>query len=691
MRKSIVVSLFCAGALLGAQLDIQKVVIEEEEIQSPTLQADEMKFSRQQDVAEIISKYMPEVNMVRASAIGNDIVLRGFKRDDVNVLIDGAKIYGGCPNRMDPPLMHISIADIKSIEVQEGPFDVENFGSMGGVVKVVTKDPIQGFGGALGGTFGSFGYNKFDLNLHTGDERLKMQIGVTRENSDQYEDGDGKTLVEQNWEALGKKDPNAYQETYKDIDAYTRAALQSKVVYEIADNQKLKLSLFSDKASNVLYPAFQMDAQLDRTLILNANYTIRNLAKYSKALSIEGYYSSVKHDMGTKFRNAAVIMGGKMYRTHHVVSYIKGVKLKNSFDLASIAWTIGLDGSVRKWNGICVSEPSKKPRQVRIPNVETKNSAIFLKGLKKFDRVSMQFGLRYDNTDLKAKRFADPTIANIAAIQNYYSNKHSKSYNDLSANVVVNYNLDEQNAIYVALGQGVRVPDAQELYFIGFMKGNWSRKGNPNLKESKNRELDIGYKGEIFDTSFHLSLFYSDLKDYIYAYRSNVGNKDPKKYYLTWTNIDAHIYGASISLQRAIGDYMMIEGGLSYQRGKKDDLIPGQKDDDLAQVPPMHGRLALSYDDGEWYVMAESLMSAGWSDYDSDNGERDVGGWGVVNLKASRAINDTISLQFGVDNLFDKTYAVNNTYAGRSLIGGRTPVLINEPGRYVYANINIQF
>ena len=243
----------------------------------------------------------------------------------------------------------------------------------------------------------------------------------------------------------------------------------------------------------------------------------------------------------------------------------------------------------------------------------------------------------------------------------------------------------------MALGQGVRVPDAQELYFIGFMMGNWSRKGNPDLKESKNRELDIGYRGEIFDTSINLTLFYSDLKDYIYAYRSNVGNKDPNRYYLTWTNIDAHIYGASLALQRAIGDYFMVEGGISYQRGKKDDQILGQNDDDLAQIPPMHGRLALSYDDGEWYVMAESIMSAGWSDYDSDNGERDVGGWGVINLKASRAINDTISLHFGVDNLFDKTYAVNNTYVGRALIGGRTPVLINEPGRYMYVNMSMSF
>jgi len=221
--------------------------------------------------------------------------------------------------------------------------------------------------------------------------------------------------------------------------------------------------------------------------------------------------------------------------------------------------------------------------------------------------------------------------------------------------------------------------------------GNWSRKGNPDLKEAINREIDLGYEGRFGAFSVRASLFYSKIKDYIYAYSTNEGQADPTKYYLTWTNIDAHIYGGDVSLYVPIGEFLLAEASAAYQRGKKDDLIPGQSDTDMAMIPPLKGRVALSYDDGDYFGMVEVLASAGYENYDSDNGEREIGGWAVVNLKGSKELSSNVTLSVGVDNLFDKAYAVNNTYVGRALIGGDEPVLIYEPGRFVYANLNISF
>ncbi len=687
MRAVVFLSTITALSLF-ASIEVEKITVEENAIQNRVDQ-EEIKFTRQQDLAQILQELHPEINMVRASAIGNDIVLRGFKRDDINVLIDGAKIYGACPNRMDPPAMHISISDIKSIQLVEGPFDVENFGSMGGAIKVETKEPTKGFGGDVDITGGSFSYKKFDGSIHGGDKKLQFSLGATYENSDQYEDGDGKSLVEQNWAKLGKQDPNAYQERYKDLPAYTRTSTRAKVHYNIDDRQVLKFSMLTDKATNVLYPAFQMDAQLDKTFMINGGYEIKDLAPYSKKLSLDAYYSSVVHDMGTKFRNAA--LNPKMYRTHHVKSKIKGVKLKNSFDAVGMRWVVGADGSLRNWNGICLSEPSKKPRQVRIPDVDTKNRAIFVKAAKSFDNLSLSFAARYDKTSIDANGLHHPTIANILPIQNYYKGKTSKDYSDLSGYIAASYKLSEAHSLTLSLGQGIRVPDAQELYFIGFMMGNWSRRGNPDLKESKNREIDLTYHGEFDLFTLKTTLFYSKIKDYIYAYSTNAGNKDPNKKYLTWTNIDAHIYGGDMSVDIPIGEFWLAEGSIAYQRGKKDDLIPGQSDRDLAMIPPLRGRLALSFDDGDLFAMAELLASAKYKNIDSDNGEQVIKSWSVLNLKASKRVYNNVTINLGVDNVFDRTYALNNTYVGRALIGGRNPVLINEPGRFFYANVNFTF
>ena len=64
----------------------------------------------------------------------------------------------------------------------------------------------------------------------------------------------------------------------------------------------------------------------------------------------------------------------------------------------------------------------------------------------------------------------------------------------------------------------------------------------------------------------------------------------------------------------------------------------------------------------------------------------------MVNLKGSKTFADHFEITVGVDNLFDKTYAVSNTYEDLTLIsGGGEVMLMNEPGRYVYTNLSYKF
>jgi iron complex outermembrane receptor protein len=48
-------------------------------------------------------KDVPGLWEIRKGEIANDINLRGLHRDYINVLVDGIRIYGACPGRMDPP------------------------------------------------------------------------------------------------------------------------------------------------------------------------------------------------------------------------------------------------------------------------------------------------------------------------------------------------------------------------------------------------------------------------------------------------------------------------------------------------------------------------------------------------------------------------------------------------------------
>lgn len=90
---------------------------------------------------------------------------------------------------------------------------------------------------------------------------------------------------------------------------------------------------------------------------------------------------------------------------------------------------------------------------------------------------------------------------------------------------------------------------------------------------------------------------------------------------------------------------------------------------------------------------AEVIASDSWSDFDAENGEQELDSYAVLNLKASKTLFDSLNITVGVDNVFDKSYAISNTY--KDLILLATPsnnvMLLNEPGRYIYTNLRYKF
>jgi hypothetical protein len=85
-----------------------------------SLEASELRESGARDLGEALAG-KPGVWKVRKGGIANDVVLRGFREDDLTVLIDGARVAGACPNRMDPPAFHLDFAEVDRVEVGPRP------------------------------------------------------------------------------------------------------------------------------------------------------------------------------------------------------------------------------------------------------------------------------------------------------------------------------------------------------------------------------------------------------------------------------------------------------------------------------------------------------------------------------------------------------------------------------------------
>jgi len=623
------------------------------------------------DLANSLHKNIADITLIRRSGVANDITLRGQSRDNINVLIDGAKIYGACVNRMDPPISHVITHAVDNVEISEGAFDVENFGTLSGRVSVETKKPSKGFGGEIEANVGSFGYRGFRGTIEGGDDRYRFLITGSTEKSDQYEDGDGNDLATQleNYTSSRNLQGYNYAPQYRDMDAYKKDMFMGKLFLNITNNQELRFSYMGNRSDDVMYPSSKMDAIYDDSNLYNFEYIGKNLGNFSDRLKLQFYKSDVEHPMSTQYR----VIGQEKYMTHKLTTDVKGAKLKNTIDNL----TYGVDTSIRNWDGkyymTMVKTGTTKMTGRSIHDVDTKNIGLFLKKNLKIDKVKISVGARFDDTSIDTK-----------------SIERDRDYSGVSGNIFASYMLPNRLKIFGGVGKSNRVPDARELYNIKYKKlddGKMARvvNGTPNLKQTKNYEVDLGFEKRFDNGKIKLTTFYSRLKDFIYYNGSKMQH--------AFENVDAKIYGFSLNGGVLIEDSLSLSGGVSYKKGKKDEPLTGQTDKDLANMLPLKLNASLTYDyDEQGYIQLSLIATSKWEDVDSDNGEQELPGYGVLNFKTTREFDNGIELTFGVDNILDKTYTTTNTYKDLILMTDNSDtMLIHEPGRYIYLNAKYRF
>ncbi|RXJ92808.1 TonB-dependent receptor [Malaciobacter molluscorum] len=654
MKREVVLSFLVASSLIGSDNVTLEPVLVTYKINSKVIKNVSKENIKSADLADALMKNVPSVSIVRRSGVANDVILRGQKKDNINILIDDAKIYGACPNRMDPAISHILTNNVENINIIEGPYDVENFGTLSGKIDIKTKEPKKGLDGEVNLSMGSFGYKKLSTQISGGNDFFKYLISASKEKSEQYKDGNGDDFYNQQKKA-NLPLSSQYSSSYDNMDAYEKKTFLAKTIFNIDDSSEIKLSYTANRSDDILYPTGGMDALYDNSNIYTLGYTKRNLGQYSKKLDIDYYYSDVDHPMSTKYRNS----GKMMYMTSHMKTSIWGAKIKNSMNISNALLTVGLDTSERNWRSnnymknIMTGMKTSRPKS--FPSTDTKNKAIFTKLEKNIDNLKIEFGSRYDYTKIE-------------------NSIDERKFAALSANIFTSYKLDDNTNIFAGIGKSSRVPDARELYYSSMMSGF---KSNPNLEDTKNYEVDFGFDKNIGDLYVKTQFFYSNLKDYIY----NMGNK--------FENIDAKVFGFDISGTYLLTDSLFFDYGIAYQKGKKDG---NYNDKDLAEIPPLKANFALNYEFKDSKLITEVIAVDSWSSYDKEAMEQKLGGYAIFNMKFNQKVNKNLDITFGIDNILDKTYNSTNTYQDISYVSVDSKrVLFNDPGRNIYFNLRFLF
>lgn len=641
---------------------------------------DEIHMSPTGDAGEAL-RNIPGVSGIRMGGRGIDPIIRGQSQNRLNILIDGAYVHGGCPNRMDPPTAYNGVDKFENITVIKGAQSViYGGGGSGGTVLLEREKPKFSTDKPYSGAF-TAGYkdnaNSFEtsIDVATGSDKAYIRGMATYNDADNYEDGDGNTVS----------------------SAFTGKEASLIAGVNPDENSNLEFSYTANREEDILFAGATMDSPWTDNDLFQLKYTNEsNLGPFS-AFKAELYSSQVDHLMDNytlrKKGNPAMFM-----RAPSTSDTIGGRIIGTLFHTAH-TWKIGLDfqentRNAEVYGGMSAAAANAQttPSAILWPDAELKQAGIFAELDRPINNLnSVKAGLRFDHIKASISK-ADSTTTGMTPRAIYTANyvaspSTSTTENNIGGFVKLIHKLDDNASLYGSLSRSVRTADATERYIA---KGDWI--GNTNLDPEQHHQLEIGYQRQQANWDFDISIYYNDVNDYILRDRARgqtgiLTNNDTSNIY---RNVDARLYGFETGVNTRWSDNWSSIFTLAYVHAENTtDNRP------LAQTPPLEATINLEYNSNNWrlggLIRAQDKQTRDDQLSDQDVGE--TAGWATMDLFGSYMFNDEVTLSAGINNLFDLAYAYHVNRDSSAMSDPFSPLAtqVNEPGREFWLKVKAEF
>jgi iron complex outermembrane receptor protein len=609
---------------------------------------------------------------LRKGGIGGDVVLRGLQSRDLNVLIDGQRVYGACPNHMDPVAFHVDLAEVERVEVERGPFDLESQGGLGGTLNVVTREPEAGWHAGAALAAASAAAIAPSLTLGYGGRRLSSLAGFSFRRADVYRDGAGRLFTE-----LGGYGPEARQRR-----AYGTGSAWARLAWRASDRRKLDLAYSHQDGGATLYPYLAMDAVWDDADRLNLRYQASGLGARGASVRVQAYFTRVDHWMSDEWRTSSI---GRS-RAYSMGTRADTRTLGGRAEGGAGGWRLGAEWYERRWDASNAMAVAGYAPQPMIPGTLVRVAGAFAEYERRFGSVGLSAGARLD----RAHGAADPGKADVTLYQAYQAVSRLSATDTLPGGKLRVAWRRSGLELSAGLGHVARAPEPSERY-LALRRAGSDWVGNPGLGASRNTQLDgslalarAGFRAE-------LDVYSSRVAGYVTAYEqprrqavAGVSNLAARSF----ANVDATLRGLELELVLPIlFQRVSVSGGASYVRGRQDgDRARGIEPGNLAEMPPLRGRLSVRYDDGRCFGRLEGLFAADQRRIFPALLESATPGWGVVDAAAGVRAG-RLRLTAGVSNLFDRLYVEHLSYQRDPF---RSGVKVPEPGRTLYARMALE-
>jgi iron complex outermembrane recepter protein len=666
-----------AGATHRVSLDLAPASVAEHVTVSAAMPRDSLepahvRESAARDVGEALAE-TAGVWRLRKGAIASDVVVRGLQSRDLNVLIDGQRIYGACPNRMDPPAFHVDFSEVERVEVGKGPFDVRYQGSLGGLVNIVTRRPPDGWHATPSLSIGSFGFVNPSATVSYAGSRMAVLGGYSYRRSAPYSDGRGQLFT-----AVAN-----YRANEVDSDAFRASTGWGKAAWRLSGGGEIEASYTRQMADHMLYPYLQMDAVYDDADRVGVRFEQPRAGRRIAAVRANLYWSRVDHWMTDELRVSSAAVPRAYSMATDAQTYTTGARGEAQLGTGT---TVGAEAFRKTWNTETVMAGMNYATQYSIPDVDIDTIGLFAEHTRALGtRTSLDLGGRLD----RIRSAADAGKANLALYTAYHATTTTARTDVLPAGrVKLTHRAAPWLQVAAGLGHNARVAEGNERFFgLRRMGTDWV--GNPDLAPTRNTGLDVSASLEGRGQALSLNVFANQVDGYVAVLSvprlsmvPGVMNASARSF----MNVDARLRGLELTGSTRLDTHVTLSGDLSYTRGTFDRPSTGAAAA-LAEMPPLRSQVRLRFDNGRLFGEAATIVSAAQNRVDRALGEATTPAYTLLNLHGGFRTG-AIGVSVGVANLFDRYYVEHLSFQRDPF---RTGTRVAEPGRNVFMNASWRF
>jgi len=618
-------------------------------------------------IAEALSR-KPGISVSADMPWGARAVIRGMTRDQVVMLVDGARVVTA--TAVPAQFGLIAQGDIERLEVLKGPISVlYGSGSTGGVVNVITRK----------GRFSP--ETKLDLSLHTSYESAasglslyeratvsspRLYLGVSQANrkygdysvadqeripNSQFQDR--QTQINVGLKLSGRHTLEVRYQNFSVIDvgipggaafspkARVNYPTTSRQLVDAAWTWRPGLRWIDESRVNVYYQPVERNVKV----VPNVPSVLKNHptdASKQIRMTLTGIYPNGYHYVsGARWQNTLVFGG------HTVVAGIEGWRKKMVTDRTKYFLQEILDsssGNVLAGPNDVVVEETPVPDSIQRPV-----GAFAEDSFKLGDRTRIALGGRIDHIHTEnEKSYLTDQPPSDKLIWDSFSD------DDVSWSLVAGavYGLTKNVDLNLTAARSFRSPTIEERYLYAELGGVLTT-GDPEIDSEKGTFIEGGVTAQLGSARLTGAVFLNNITDMVVKMPGGDLKGTPVDYQYTNAG-EARLRGFEAGADWALHGNLLLTADVSFIRGTDEKY-----DTDLPSIPPMKGHLGLRWNVTRDIWISPLLTLVDRQDKVAD-GERETPGYGVLDIAAGKSVLKTGSITHdivvGVKNAGDRLY-----------------------------------